>query len=109
MNFIWITPIRRRLQINSALQGRREMFGECCKHKPVILISLGWQKRKENKSEYKTQLEIMCAHKMLGQLAQLEAELVKKDKLLGEMKEQNQNQKELLNAPREDKQNQCQD
>eukprot|EP00957_Ditylum_brightwellii_P210082 15364549-Ditylum_brightwellii.AAC.1 len=46
---------------------------------------------------------------MPERLAQLEAELVKKDKLLGEMKEQNQKQEELLNALFEEKQNQCKD
>eukprot|EP00957_Ditylum_brightwellii_P021459 1618644-Ditylum_brightwellii.AAC.1 len=51
----------------------------------------------------------MCEHKRLEQLAQLEAELVKKDKMLGEMKEQDQKQEELLNALCEEKQNQCQD
>eukprot|EP00957_Ditylum_brightwellii_P098079 7471526-Ditylum_brightwellii.AAC.1 len=44
----------------------------------------------EIKSECETQLEIMCEHRTLERLAQLKAELVKKDKLLGEMKEQNQ-------------------
>eukprot|EP00957_Ditylum_brightwellii_P157731 12005717-Ditylum_brightwellii.AAC.1 len=46
---------------------------------------------------------------MLGQLTQLEAELVKKDKLLGEMKEKNQKQEEILNTLCEEEQNQCKD
>ena len=51
----------------------------------------------------------MCEHKMLEWLAQLEADLVKKDELLRETKEQNQKQAELINALREDKKNQCKD
>eukprot|EP00957_Ditylum_brightwellii_P004140 315392-Ditylum_brightwellii.AAC.1 len=46
---------------------------------------------------------------MLERLAQLKAELVKKDNLPRETKEQNQKQMELLNAVHEDKRNQCKD
>eukprot|EP00957_Ditylum_brightwellii_P149266 11367718-Ditylum_brightwellii.AAC.1 len=48
----------------------------------------------------------MCEDKTLQQLVQPRAELVKKDKLLREMNEQNLKQIELLNALYADKRNQ---
>eukprot|EP00957_Ditylum_brightwellii_P048001 3645079-Ditylum_brightwellii.AAC.1 len=78
----------------------------CNMHTAIALIQL---RRKENKSECKTQFEIMCEHKLLERLAQLEAELAEKDKMLRETNDQNQRQMELLNALHEDKRNQCKD